>query len=693
MVSPVPASALAFILITPIHPARQSSTCFPMKRYITLLLCVVVLALWQFSPTRAWGGSPVTDASPLLEKAKFFQQDLLDKHWLDGLYVSIVPSAPTGTKLPHTVNEPGNVIHSGVWTGRYLGGVGYQYAATKDPWVRKHGGEILKALRILQEVTGKPGLLARGNVKGHGPVEDWERDSRDSVEWHQGQGKYADYRWYGDVSVDNFNAVLYGYAIYFDLAADSAQKEFIAFDVDRLMTHLLENHCRIVDVDGEVTQWGHVGIDPDPARDDYYRKQYGSYLRRSNSPEGPWQPSLRSSLMLLPDLLIAHHITGQQRYLDFYRRVVARFKDNPDRLRENGPFSLERLARVNHSSEGQSYEALYNLIRYEHDPELLNKYRPWVTDLWEMNWMEGNSLFAYMSLALLPEYRAPKKPGSSAATLGAVPHGEDALRLALESLKLFPIDRVFRPVMNSLRKELELNPNSSQRNGKQSAKPIPMNQRPLDNEYAWKGNPYQLDGWLKPSVTMWQFSCDDPLVFWFSDSAGRIFMTLNGGKEWQDVSAGLVGARVQNIAASAKRTFLLHAQTDKGVFVSRDGGLSWRPASAEDKPVFPSQRFKEWQRFSDRLMVRVNDEGELVRSQDGGRTGALAMKGWRIPRAETLFVTPLGLIASGPGGCYRSGDGENWTELKLWREQETGAADFLHAYWMGRYYGFIQKGE
>jgi hypothetical protein len=25
----------------------------------------------------------------------------------------------------------------------------------------------------------------------------------------------------------------------------------------------------------------------------------------------------------------------------------------------------------------------------------------------------------------------------------------------------------------------------------------------------------------------------------------------------------------------------------------------------------------------------------------------------------------------------------------LWREQETGAADYLHAYWMGRYYGFL----
>jgi len=123
--------------------------------------------------------------SPLHVKADYFQQDLIEKHWLDGLYVSIVPSPAPGEKLMHTVDEPGNVIHSGVWTGRYLAGVGYHYAATKDPWVRKHGGEILQALRIQQEVTGKPGLLARGYMKGHGPVEGWEREGRDSTKWHQ----------------------------------------------------------------------------------------------------------------------------------------------------------------------------------------------------------------------------------------------------------------------------------------------------------------------------------------------------------------------------------------------------------------------------------------------------------------------------------------------------------------------------
>ncbi|MEX0675667.1 MAG: hypothetical protein WD063_01240 [Pirellulales bacterium] len=633
-------------------------------------------------PSRA-----VENSSPLVEKAGYFQQDLLDKHWLDGLYVSIVPSPPAGSKPNHDVNEPGNVIHAGVWTGRYLAGVGYQFAVTRDARVREHGGQILRALGILQEVTGKPGLLARGYVKGHGPVLGWERNGANSTEWHQGQGAYADYRWYGDVSVDNFNAVLYGYAVYYDLAADDDQKQVIDHDVDRLMTHLLENHCRIIDADGEVTQFGHVGIDPDPARDAYYDKLY-EQRRRFYGVDSVDKMPLRASLMLLPDLLIAHRVTGKPEYLDFYRRVVTRFKDNPEPDFDRQPSSSERRAGTNHSGEGQAYEALYNLNRYEQDPELLAKYREWVGGLWERNWMEGNSLFTYMTLAMLPEYVAPHEPGKPRATSAEVEHAEEALRLAGETLARFPVDRVLRPVMNSLRTDIEISSTGDRFRQKQAATPLPIDQRPLDNEYEWKGNPYRLDGWLKPTLTAIEFSCDDPLVAWFADSHGRMYRTLDGGRSWHDVSTGLMGADVRNLVASKERTLVVWAQTGGGVFVTRDGGMSWRPAG-DDAPEFAAPDFREWVKLSDSLWMRVNGESQLERSTDGGRSAEPAAQGWRIAIASSVFHTPWGIVASGPGGAYRTTDGRNWQELKLWREDETGAADFLHAYWMGRYYGFV----
>ncbi|MBX3438914.1 MAG: hypothetical protein KF861_15595 [Planctomycetaceae bacterium] len=647
----------------------------------------VVLGIFVVATASSLGWSS-DDARVLEEKAASFQQDLLDKHWLDGLYVSIVPSTPQGVQLPHTVNEPGNVIHSGVWTGRYLAGVAYQYAVTQDPWVREHGGEVLMALRRLQEVTGKPGLLARGYVRGHGPVEDWERDGRDSVEWHQGTGDYADYRWYGDVSQDNFNAVLYGYAVYYDLAADDEQKEFITQDTKRLMTHLLENHCRIIDVDGEVTQWGHLGFDPDPARDEYYNTIVLPRYRRWGA-EGVASLPLRASLLLLPDLLIAHHITGEEQYLDLYRRVVDRYKDNPEPELYRRPHSLATLARTDHSSEGQRYEALYNLIRYERDPKLLALYNSWLADLWDRNWMEGNSLFAYTTFALWPQHQPPPRPGQPQAVPSSVPHAEEALALANESLRQYPVDRVLRPVMNSLRKEIPLNPEVPASERPQSATPLPVNERPLDNEYIWKGNPYQLDAWLKPTVTAWAFACDDPLVAWFTDSAGRIFMTLDGGDSWNSMTAGLRGASVQNIVASDTRTFVLWAQTNEGVFLTRDGGMSWRPAGEADVPTFPQHDFHKGVPLKNGAQLRIDENSRLVRTSANGQTTELAMEGWRIPLARSLFSTPWGVIAGGPGGVYRSDDGQQWQELTLWRENETGPADYLHAYWMGRYYGYL----
>lgn len=582
-------------------------------------------------------------AISLEEKARILQRNLIEKHLVDGLYVSMVPA---GAPVTHTVDDPGNVIHAGVWTGRYLAGVAYQYAVTKDPAVRKHGGDLLMGLRRLQEVTGKPGLLARGYIKGHGPVEGFERGGSDSRHWHQGQGKYADYRFYSDVSVDNFNAVLYGYAIYFDLAADAEQKKMITYDVDRLMNHLLDNHYRIIDLNGEVTQYGHVGIDPDPSRDKYYQEGHDSELRYYMT-GSEWHPPLRASLMVLPDLLIAYHITGKPRYIMEYRKVVTRFAGNAEPAADTRPYSPERIAKVNHSSEGQAYEALFHAIEYERDPKLLAIYDRWLGTLWDLNWMEGTSLYTFITLGLKPDR-------------SGLAHADESLALSLETLRRYPVDRVLRPVMNSIRTDIEISPFPDRGRAKQAVKPVPIEQRPLDNEYAWKGNPYALDGWLKPAVTSIQFSCDDEQVAWFSDANGHAYFTRDGMKTWTDVSWGLAGAKVQHLAASKERTFVVFAETDRGVFVSRDGGMSWRTASGQTPQFAPA-------------------DGDIPKH----------LAGWRIPVATWKFITARGVVAGGPGGAYISPDGEHWTELPLWSELETGAADYLHAYWMGRYYHFV----
>ena len=121
------------------------------------------------------------------------------------------------------------------------------------------------------------------------------------------------------------------------------------------------------------------------------------------------------------------------------------------------------------------------------------------------------------------------------------------------------------PVMNSIRKDIEViaAPGRGGATQARALKPLPINVRPYDNEYAWKGNVYQLDGWLKPIVTAMQFACDDPKVAWFCDTTARTYLTLDGGQSWQNVSNQMMGAAVQNLAASPSRTFVLYAQDER----------------------------------------------------------------------------------------------------------------------------------
>ena len=208
-------------------------------RWMLLVLFGIVFTISH----SAWA---VDDSSPLIEKAKFLEKVLVDKHSLDGLYISIIDSVPAGTKAEHTVNQSGNVIHSGVWTRSVFGWCGLSICGHERP-------EGARARWHDFEGASDP---ARGDRKAR-TAGSWlcqrtrscrrlgTQRSRFQGVRIKGKVAYADYRFYGDVSVDNFNSVLYGYAIFHDLAADEEQKKYIAYDVDRLMTHLLDNHCRI----------------------------------------------------------------------------------------------------------------------------------------------------------------------------------------------------------------------------------------------------------------------------------------------------------------------------------------------------------------------------------------------------------------------------------------------------------------
>ena len=91
------------------------------------------------------------------------------------------------------------------------------------------------------------------------------------------------------------------YAIYYDLAADEAEKSGIRSVVERITSHILDNGYHLIDVDGKPTRWGwwapdEIWADPD-------------------------ETGLRA-LHLLSHLKVATHITGNPKFERVYSDLI-----------------------------------------------------------------------------------------------------------------------------------------------------------------------------------------------------------------------------------------------------------------------------------------------------------------------------------------------------------------------------------
>ena len=76
----------------------------------------------------------------------------------------------------------------------------------------------------------------------------------------------------------------------------------------------------------------------------------------------------------------------------------------------------------------------------------------------------------------------------------------------------------------------------------------------------------------------------------------------------------------------------------------------------------------------------------------------MANNGLEIPRAHTIFAPPNSqkIYVGTPAGLFESSDsGGHWKNSNLVlifqsnTRREVGSADYLDAYWRGRYFGFI----
>ena len=222
----------------------------------------------------------------LAEKSRAFVTRVQARHNRWGLTSDSQLRVPGDVSTNQTVSSD----NDGLWTAMYVAAECFRYRVTGEPDARENARAGMQAIMRLEAITGIPGFPARSFIKVGVDVQ--PKDG----EWHDTPDKV--WRWKGDTSSDEIVGHYFVYPIYYDLAADEAEKPALRGAIDRITTHILDNGYQLIDVDGKRTRWGWWG------------------------PEAIWEnpdeTGLRA-LHMLSQLRVALHLTGDAQHRTRYQ--------------------------------------------------------------------------------------------------------------------------------------------------------------------------------------------------------------------------------------------------------------------------------------------------------------------------------------------------------------------------------------
>jgi hypothetical protein len=224
------------------------------------------------------------------------------------------------------------------------------------------------ALMKLEEVAAEDGFFARSIVP---PDECEAKQQAGAGEWHlSADGQWC---WKGDTSSDEFVGHMFGLSLFHDLVASEDEKADVARTIDRIVGTMVDNGYKMLDIDGEPTTHGH--FDPWFMENDLSAMLGDAGL---------------NSAMMLGGLHAAHHATGDARYREAFDYLARErgYRDYVSRIEE-----INITVRINHDSEEMSFLAMYTLMRYEDDPELMEDWKEGLEYLWEVQRSERNPEF------------------------------------------------------------------------------------------------------------------------------------------------------------------------------------------------------------------------------------------------------------------------------------------------------------
>ena len=374
----------------------------------------------------------------LEQKARMFDERIEARHVRHGM----VADSKLRVAGDLTSNVTTDNDNDGLWTAMYLGAQAYRYAVTKDPDARAKAERSMRLLIRLEEITGIPGFPARSFVSMNEP-------RPTEGEWHPTpDGKWL---WKGDTSSDEIVGHYYGYALYFDLVANEAEKADIRKVVSRLTDHLIRNDYDLIDLDGKPTRWGEWSE------------------RFFKTEEGRYEAPLRA-IELLSFLKTAHHITGDAKYDAAYRDRIQHGYAAQMRLYRRWPDGGE----INFSDDELAYLSYDPLLRYEKESMLRRIYLNGLRFTWRQVRPDMNPLWNYISAANGARHMWP-----------------GIRRESQQALERIPTDMIEWSVQNSHRIDVKLLPEQDRHARTQLTEALAPDERPVQK---WNSNPYRADG-------------------------------------------------------------------------------------------------------------------------------------------------------------------------------------------------------
>lgn len=362
----------------------------------------------------------------LKEKADYYLELCRKRHVREPGFVEKCYFPDPANKDVFQVKDDDN---DGSYTAFYMAMECFRYAVTHDPGAKANADRAFDAIELLQTITNTKGFVARTIIpsdwkemadpnRTYTPQERAETRAEEprfkpvEKRWRpSADGKWL---WKGDTSSDEITGHLFGYLMYYDLAADDAQKERVRKLVCKIMDSIIDGGYVLRDLDGTHTRWGvwspeKLNCDPD------WRVE-----RPINSFE------------ILSYLKAAYHITGRERYQKEYRKLIEKhgYAENARR-----PKSYGRADRTHIDDELLMFAAPA-LLQYEDDPQLRALYREAFT--WAYRTVE-NDQNPFFNI-----------------TFGYLGGNNFHLRESVEFLRDQPLDLTQWPVDNSRREDIQL---------------------------------------------------------------------------------------------------------------------------------------------------------------------------------------------------------------------------------------------